>query len=394
MKFYFTLISILWIVWIFSCKNQSINSTPLPVAHSDSVRKSCGEVKYAKGFSLSYTNNHKVINIQNFDASRSQFKYILYQKDSIDSLISVISDENTKFIKIPITSIVCLSTTHLAFIEFIDEIESIKGISYKKYVYSPKINRLINEGRIIDVGIEQNLNIEAILELKPEVVMVYGVEGISTHNYKKLEEQGLNVIYCSEYLEETPLGKAEWVKFFAAFYNKEQLVNQKFEQIADDYNRYKMLVNSSWAVQNKPTVILNMALEGLWFVPAENSFMARFFKDAGAIICLAPSGAKSSLSFSFEAVLDKCNNADFWLHTGTANSLKDILNADKRYANFSAFKRGNVYNNNNRVNADGGNDYWESGVVYPNIILKDLIKIFHPEIISDYELYYYKKLNY
>ena len=146
-------------------------------------------------------------------------------------------------------------------------------------------------------------------------------------------------------------------------------------------------------VANKPTVLLNAPYQGIWWIPGGNSFLARFLKDAGAAYLWADDPSTGSKIIDFEVIYEKALDADYWLHPGQWNSLKEGLAVDERFAQFRAFREGHVYNNNARVNKYGGNDYWESGLTKPDVILADLIKIFHPELVPDHKLVYYKKLK-
>ena len=193
-------------------------------------------------------------------------------------------------------------------------------------------------------------------------------------------------------METTPLGRAEWGKFLALFYNTEKEANEFFAQTAATYNE---LTTLTAGIEAKPTVFLNTAWEGTWYVPGGKSYLANFIADAGGDYLWSDDSSTGSLYLSYEEVLDVAGtNGEIWLNPGGFSfSAADVLMLDERYGEFSAYQNGEMYNNNNRLSEMGGNDFFESGIAYPEVILADLIVIFHPELLPDHELQYYLKLN-
>jgi iron complex transport system substrate-binding protein len=176
----------------------------------------------------------------------------------------------------------------------------------------------------------------------------------------------------------------------AALLNKEQIANQRFDEVARRYNILKEKVDSA---TKKPLVINNMPYKGAWFVSGGESFTAQFLKDAGADYPWFDTDETGGLRKDFEVVYEVGLTADVWVNPGAAKSKEDILAKDSRFKDFEPFETGRVYNNNKRTNDSGGNDFWESGVVHPEMLLADLIKIFHPDLMPDHELYYYQKVD-
>jgi iron complex transport system substrate-binding protein len=191
-------------------------------------------------------------------------------------------------------------------------------------------------------------------------------------------------------METSPLGKAEWVKVMAALLNKEQLANQKFNAVSKKYNELEAAVDKA---EEKPLVINNLPYKGAWFVPGGGSFTANFLRDAQADYPWFDNSSTGGLRKGFESVYKVGLHADVWLNPGAAKSKEEILAKDSRFKDFKSFQNGAIYNNNRRMSPAGGNDFWESGVVHPEIILADLIKIFHPNILPGHELYYYQQIN-
>lgn len=344
------------------------------------------EVEYAEGFRISYHKNYKLLEIlKPFQDRVDTLRYSLVPRELIDE----VDVENTQEIPIPIKSLFATSTTHIALAEMLESTDVITGISSAGYVFHEGIRKRLEQDEIVSMP-QGELNKEEVLSLDPDLVMISGGESARFDNYQILRDSGIDVMVNSEWLETTPLGKAEWVKVMAALLNKEELVNKKFGTVAEEYNRLKNLASD---VNDKPLVINNMPYKGAWFVSGGDSFTAQFLKDSGADYPWFDSEETGGLRKSFEVVYEVGLKADIWLNPGTAKTKEDILAKDSRFKDFNPFQTGEIYNNNRRTTDAGGNDYWESGVVHPEIILADLIKIFHPDILPDHSLYYYQKVE-
>lgn len=312
-------------------------------------------------------------------------EYFLLNENSTipDSLSS------KKIIKTPVKRIICLSTSHLGFIAVLNENRAVVGVSGSSYVSNTEIQKRIDLGEIVDVGYGQNLNYEAIVSQHPDLVMVYGIGSEVTTYSRKLEELGIPVIMNAEYLEETPLGKAEWVKFVGALFEKEDVADQFFEEVRTEYiNLQKKVINE----KNRPKVIVGAPYKDSWWVPGGNSYLANLISDAGGDYLGKLNPSHESYVISFENALAWANDADVWINMGNLSSKKEILATDERFENFSVFKNGKIFNNNNKLSEKGGNDFWEGGTVYPNLVLRDMIAIFYPELINE-ELVYYKEIK-
>jgi iron complex transport system substrate-binding protein len=194
----------------------------------------------------------------------------------------------------------------------------------------------------------------------------------------------------ADYTETSPLGRAEWVKFTAMFFNREGDANTLFDEIAANYDE---LTELTATVETRPTVLVNGMFSDIWYISGGNSFTARMIEDAGGDFLWSDDESIASLALSFEAVFDRAQSADFWLNANFWFSLDEGLAEDERYSEFAAFQNQRVYNNNLRVNETGGNDYGESGVLRPDQVLTDLISIFHPDLLPDHELFYYRHLE-
>ena len=299
--------------------------------------------------------------------------------------------DSSMIITVPLTKIVCMSTTHVAMISALDEENSISGMSGTGFMYSSDLKRRAEAGFIKDVGYEANLNKELILKIMPDITMIYGVGSESSGYVGKIEELGIKVIYNADYLETDPLGKAEWIKLFGALYCREKEADSIYRSEVQAYSDLKAYIERNVTV--KPKVLLGLPFKDTWFVSPGNSFISRLIEDAGGEYLWKDTKSAVSMPFGLENVYVKAVNADFWLNIGTVRTKNEISSVDQRLNTLECYRNGNLYNNNNRITVEGGNDFWESGTVYPHLILKDIASILHPELFPGNELYYYRKIK-
>lgn len=343
-------------------------------------------VDYASGFTVDYQDNTKLITVKEPYRNASEpFKYLLVSgKDH-----NIEKESVKKVIQIPVHKIVVTSTTHIPLLDLIEVSNSLKGFPGLQYISSEKMRKRIENGGIKDLGSVENFNLELLFDLDPDMLMGYMMNsdyGI----YDQIERAGIPVVINAEYLEKSPLGRSEWIKFISLFFNKEKTADSVFKFIENEYLLIKEKVTQ---VESKPTVYSGIVYGDTWFMPGGNSWHARFFKDAGADFLWNDDQSEGSLELSFEAVYDRAHDADYWIGAASFNSLEEIRSKDPRYANFKAFQNGNVYTYNKRVTENGGNDYFETGFARPDIVIKDLVKILHPELLPEYSLYFYQKLE-
>ena len=205
-----------------------------------------------------------------------------------------------------------------------------------------------------------------------------------------MQKAGTNVVVNSDWLEQAPLGRAEWVKFISLFVNKEGLATRVFEGIA---TRYRALARRATATRSRPGVIMNVPFQGTWFVPGGNSFSARLIRDAGGAYPFSYDHSTGGLSLDLEAVFSKAGNADVWLADDpTFASLAAARKIDSRFADFAAFKSGNVWNNDKIVNNAGGNDFFETAALRADELLADLIEVLHPELEHGHVTVWFRKI--
>ncbi|MDD1723782.1 MAG: ABC transporter substrate-binding protein [Methanospirillum sp.] len=347
--------------------------------------------EYAKGFTVEYHDSYKVVRVLNaWRGCDKIFTYLLTEKGTPVPQL----DEECTVIEIPSERFVALSTTYLSDMDVLGLTDRIIGVQSMKQVNTGSVQSLYKEGKIREVGgssMASGINLETLIDMHPDLVMTYATGNAEYDSHPKIQEAGIPVVLNAEYMESTPLGRAEWIKFISVFFNKEKEANQYFEEIKTEYNDVKGKVRES--VKTRPSVVTGSSNKGTWNMPGGDSFVARFLEDAGADYLWKNDTTTGSIPLDFEVVYNKALDADYWIDPGTVSSLDELKKEDGRYQDFFAYKHKSVYNDNARLNAGGGNDFWESGMTHPQIILKDLVKIFHPDLVPDHTLVYYKKIE-
>lgn len=283
--------------------------------------------------------------------------------------------------------IVCMSSSHIAMLDAIGVVESVVGVSGKDFITNPYI--VANRHSIADVGYDGNINFELLVAQRPDIVFLYGVTGACTMQ-SKLDELGIPYIYIGEYVEQDPLGKTEWLVALAEIVGCREQGIAYFSQVPQRYNHLKAIAAAATTPQ--PKVMLNTPYADSWFMPSTTSYLARLIADAGGDYIYKKNTSNHSQPIDLEEAALLTTEADVWLHVEGVSSLQDLCNQYPKFAQMPCVQRGEIYNCDKRRMLGGGNDYWESGVVQPDVILRDLIKVFHPELISE-EFVYYRKIE-
>ena len=385
MRDIYTFSSLIFLLLSFSCTDDK--RTVRVEAGGEIPIQAITHIKYAKRFSITYFNSYKKITVNEpWSGSSDTLVYIVTGDDTIPEAYK--GHDDIELIRQPIENIVCFSTTHLPFLELINEESRLIGFPTIDYIYSEKILNMAREGKIKDLGPSNEINFESLLELNPELVMAFTM-GNELSMLRKIQLSGIPMILNADYLEDHPLGRAEWIKFIAAFFDKDLEADSIFDEIEKSYLKTKAKMDR---VDNRPGIFTGVVYGDAWFMPGGKHYGTRFFNDAGGHYLWSDNESENILQLSFESVYEKAGSADFWIGTATYNTLREIEQADIRYKEFKAFKTGNIYNYSARVREKGGNAYFELGYARPDIILKDLAKIFHPDEMKDHQFYFYKKL--
>jgi iron complex transport system substrate-binding protein len=298
--------------------------------------------------------------------------------------------DSSNVIFVPLKKIVCMSTTHIAMISALEEENSISGFSGTDLIYSDKLLGNVEKGLIEDVGYEASLNNELILKISPDLIMMYGIGSESVSYVNKVKELGLKVMFDADYLETNPLGKAEWIKLFGALYCRESLADSIYTAEAGNYNRLKLYIEQN--ISDKPKVLLGLPFKDTWYISPGNSYISNLITDAGGDYLWKNTESPISMPYGIENVYIRALTADYWLNIGSVKTKDEIAITDQRLSELQCFKDGHLYNNNKRNNKNGGNDYWESGSLYPHLSLNDIASILHPGLFGDTILHFYRKI--
>ncbi len=364
----------LFLIWgQSSCRHEKPSSLQKKEALSDSL-----SLCHAKGFVLKEYPGYKSVIVNNpWDSTSILVKYYLVKDTSV-----AVPKDGIK-IKIPVTSIAATSCTHYEFLTLLGETGSISAICNSDRIYNPLIRENFSAGKITDLGDNFNMNLEKLFSVRPEVVMVSGYE--QNDKYSKLiEKSGIPILYNQEWKETTLLGRAEWIKFVAAFYDKSELADSVFKDIE---NRYRSIAIKANEQKNRPKILSGGDFRGTWYLPGGQSYMANMYRDAGADYFYSEDKNTASVSFTFESVLNNFISADYWFGA-PYYTLSELKDADARYTYFSAYKKQQIYHFNKRRSSSGSSDFWESAIARPDLLLADVIKIIYPELLPEHELFY------
>jgi iron complex transport system substrate-binding protein len=344
-------------------------------------------LSYAHGFSIDYYDGYREVSVVNAMAGHADTLHFLL----VDSGITAPADRpGIPVITTPVRQFAVQSSVHVALANFAGVADRITGLGNFQYINSPIIRERIKEGKVKEIGIDSRINSELLISMHPGVLIAMTNPDAAFGQYKTLIDAGIPVMPDGEWLETTPLGRAEWVKLIGALVDKEDFVARKYDSVVRAYQRLAAIGS---AAKEKPTVIVNMPFKGTWYVPAGGNYQTQLLHDAGATYPWTNSHGTNSLALTFEAMAPVALKADYWLNLGYVDSKNDVLAKDNRYSTFHAFQTDALYNYNKRVNDIGSNDYWESGIVNPHLILADLIRILHPGLLPQDTLYYYKQLK-
>lgn len=340
--------------------------------------------RYASGFKILGTDNAQSTLIQIFNPWQGAENVVMSYFIARDGEQAP-AGFTGPVIRAGATRIVCMSSSYIAMLDALQQTDRIVAVSGLDYVSNPYIQA--HRESVRDMGPE--MNYELLLGLKPDVVLLYGIGDAQSAVTDKLRELNIPYMYVGEYLEESPLGKAEWMIALAELTDTRKQATQVFDSIPQRYQSLKELTDST---AQRPTVMFNTSWNDSWMMPSTQSYMARLVADAGADYIYKENNGNGSSPIGLETAYGLIQKADYWINVGTASTLDELKAMNPKFADAKSVRQKTVYNNNLRLTPAGGNDYWESAVVRPDIVLRDLIWIFHPELLPD-SLYYYRHLE-
>ncbi len=343
---------------------------------------------YAEGWSVTYHGHYKVLTLNNpWRGAAETFEYLLVQCGA------PVPDgyADTPVIEVPVRRVAALTSTVLPHLQGLGSLDRLVAVDRFDYINTAAVREMIDAGDVQEAGTGTGVNTEVLIDLDPQLIITFAYGNVDYDTHPKLIEAGLPVALTAGYMETTPLGRTEWMKVTALFFNQESEAERVFGGIAD---RYAEMAALAAGVEERPTVLVGIARRESWRVPGGNSYFARYIADAGGSYLWRDDESTGSVPLAMEVVFEVASEAEVWLpNTGSWFGADDILAADERYADLAAVERGSVYNNNARVNEWGGNDYWETGVANPDLVLADLIRIFHPDLLPEHEMMWFHQLQ-
>ena len=347
------------------------------------------QIQHGKSFHLETQENYTILHVtQPWPNATKSFKYLVAPKENL-AKITFPTGTYDAVIGTPITSLIVTSTTHIPALESLGGLDALVGFPDTQYISSMPARKLISEGKIKELGSNENLNTEMVLEMQPEVIIGFGIND-QNNSYSLFQKANIPVVYNGDWTEQTPLGKAEWIKFFGILLNKEKEADSIFKGIAQEYQRVKSLAAKA---KTAPTVLGGALYKDVWYLPAGNSWAAQFMRDANANYLYADSNGTGSLSLSLESVLEKGRDADFWIGPSRFTTYREMESSNGHYQQFKAYNNKKVYTFARTKGPTGGLLYYELAPQRPDLVLKDLVHIFHPEVLPDHSPYFFTPLQ-
>ncbi len=337
-------------------------------------------IKYAKGFDIVTKNNKKELVVHRaFQNSKESITYTVNETGSMEP----------GEISVPAQKIVVTSTTNITMLELLGSENTLVGFPHTKYISSEKTQARVAAGEIVDLGMEQDINTEKLMALQPDLVVGFSLQS-ANRLYENISKAKIPVLFNGDWLEETPLGRAEWIKFFGVLVGKEKEADSIFNAIEKNYLQAKKAARQN---STYPKVISGSMFKDVWNVPAGNSFIATFFKDANLNYVWKDTNGTGSLQLSFESVLEEGKDAAYWINCGIYETKEQLVAANINYAEFEAFQQNKLYSIAKKRGKTGGLIFYELSPVRPDLVLQDFIKITNPTLLPDYKLTFFSKLE-
>lgn len=354
--------------WIFFLLAALAQSCIVPDAGDHSI-KVINKITplYARGFQLE-------------EMSDSSTRITLFNLEKPGENLQVINWKKSE-----VNSIACLSTTHIAFVDCLGKMGLLKGVGFSELVKNKNAKVQIENGAIINLTVGHDTDDEKLYAVNPQLFFVYPFGG---NSYDKYLAKGIGCVQISEYLENHPLGRAEWIKVFGVLLGEEEKADSIFKQVEKSYNGLVEQVRNNQST--KPTVFAGSYDSGNWFAPPGNSFAARLINDAGGDYIFSDSLSTGNLVIPFESMVKTAFETDFWgkiVHEPGVFTKEKMTDGDERLKNLKAWKEGNLFYCNTAEC-----DYHGDAIMQPEIMLADLISIFSPQSPDTHQPVYFRKV--
>ena len=274
-------------------------------------------------------------------------------------------------------------------LEILGAEDRLVGFPNTNFITSEKTRKRVQEKKLTDIGTDMNLNAEMVIALKPDALVAFALDG-SDKAFSTIRKNEIPILFNGDWLEETPLGRAEWIKFFGALLDLDHEADSIFKDIEEEYLEARKIAEKA---SQTPSVMSGVLFKDQWNLPAGESFTAKLYQDANTNYLWKESKGQGSLVLNFESVLETARQADLWIGSGIYTSREELLNANGHYAEFNAFKTNSVFTFSKRKGPGGGIVYFELAPIQPHVVLKDLVKAAHPELLPDYEPYFLQRVD-
>lgn len=340
--------------------------------------------RYAKGFALIPHNGFIEAVVYNpwqttGKPKETEARYYLIKDTSVTTPPDGIR------LTVPLHRLAITSCTHAGFLQALDVSTSICGVCHPELIYNP-----LPDSGYTDIGDAMQLNAERILLSAPEAIMATAYQQ-GGHQWDQLRNADIKIICNNEWTEQHPLARAEWIRFVAAFYDLLPQADSLFLATENAYNRLCALAQEA-EKQGLPrrSLLTGSNFRGTWYVPSGNTYMGQLFHDAGADYYYQNDSTGGSLPLSLEQILMHFKDADVWIGCN-ALSREQLAREDEKHTWFNAWQKGEVYNFCKRSNARGANDFWETGVVRPDLLLSDIIRTLYPERLDSNHVFFFTR---
>lgn len=345
-------------------------------------------IEDARNFSVEYHKSYKVVTVSLPYPGGAPERFVLAQCGTpAPPRIGALA--GAQLISIPITSLFSGSTTHIPLLIDLKRLDALTGVARLDYIDDPNVTARAQSGHLIEfTGSGQDIDVERVVAAKPSLLMI---EGSPSTSIAVIRAAGIPVATNSEWLEPTALARAEWLKFMAVLLNEERQAQTLHAATRQRYVDASRTATSS-QTSTWPLVMTGRSTRGSFVIAGGRSYAAALIKDAGGRYVWADNTATGSPTVDLEAQIRKAANADIWINGGGWADRAAMLRDEPRYAEFKAFRNGRVWVYEKRLRPNGANDYWSRSVSHPDLVLLDLVKIFHPTLATQHEFEWYMKV--
>ncbi len=342
-------------------------------------------ISHADNFTISYHRSYQVLTVKQPVVGGKPVSYVLVKcgapKPQLSGTLAAAESVTT-----PVDSLFSASTTQLPALVELDRLSVLTGVAAKAYISEPAVARQVQGSTVTEFAPAGTTDAEKVVAAKPDVLITGGTDDPA---YATIEKAGIPVLADADFLEADPLGRAEWIKYFAALTGTEQQATAQFDRISNDYDAVVARAKSATTVP----LLVSQPYQGVWSVPAGGSFAGKLLSNAGGTWPWRSNASTGSISASTETVFDKSGTAKLWINTSNWKTKAEALKEESRFSDFTAFKSGQVWSPSLQVNSSGGNNYFELGVQRPDLVEADLIAIVHPELEPNHTFTFYRQLK-